>query len=97
MEQNPHKIHSTVRWSHREPNEGGEPSNDIVKLQFSLDYKKEKERERSSTNMRSRPFFVFFFLFSFAVFTFWIVKKRNLFTKMHKLRPLRRQDEGNKI
>lgn len=62
MEQNPHKIHSTVRWSHGGPNEGGELSSDIVKLQFPLDYEKEKERERSSTNMRSRQFF-FPFLF----------------------------------
>lgn len=54
------------RWSNR---------NNSINLHFSPDDEAGKERERSPTNMSSRLTFVF------AVFTFWIVKKRNFFTK----------------
>lgn len=48
-----------------------------------------KERERASTNMRSRLSFS-----SLLYLHFQLWKKNKLFTKMHKLRLLHRQDEG---
>lgn len=52
---------------------------------------RERKREKDHQQTWGVGCFFLLLLFSFAVFTFWIVKKRNLFTKMHKLRRLHRQ------